>query len=58
MTETRKRSPNHYTVFSGDGKRILFEKDGKEESNTFYGGDGRVLSKKYVEAGQEKTQRD
>jgi hypothetical protein len=41
MTATKK-SPNNWT--SGDGKRILLEKDGIEASSTFYGGDGKVLN--------------
>jgi hypothetical protein len=46
---TRKKSPNHYTIYSGDNKHILFEKDGRVESEIITGGSGRVLSEEHSE---------
>jgi hypothetical protein len=45
-TPNKKKSPNHYTIYSGDGPRVLLESDGIKSSETITAGDGRVLSKR------------
>ena len=47
MTEDKKKSPNHFTIFSGDGTRVLHEYDESKSSETIFSGDGkRVLHKR------------
>jgi hypothetical protein len=45
MTEKKSSNPNHYTIFSGDGTRILHEQNGREQSEVITGGSGRILYK-------------
>jgi hypothetical protein len=45
-TYTKKKSPNNWTIYSGDNSRVLLERDGKRESETVYDGDGKVLRKR------------
>jgi hypothetical protein len=58
MAADKKKSPNNWTIYSGDNKRILLEKDGIESSNTFYDGYGKVLDVNMLGRKSNEDKRD
>ena len=48
MTEDKKKSRNHYTIYSPTDGRILYQSEGRNQSETITSPTGKVLYKREV----------